>query len=176
MFQIKKCKWSESYTVRNTKSMERNNSPHIQIYDSMQNLMFRRIPPFKQQMLTYFCLLFHLRNKSHDEICGARHPGANFAVRNPCHAFKSPFLLQKDAKRSQLSQPSRGQVGSDSDRHKRPASFLGREGMWDDLLLQFQWTALLPKVRKWNFKVCYYICRKSLLKDHLLLSYAFSND
>lgn len=137
------------------KKVEKINSQSFQIFMRMlQNFMFRWIPSFKKTNTDTFCFFFYLRAKSQNEICSTCcHPWANFAARSPSHACQSALLLQKDTKRSQLSRPSRGSNWPDKDGCKRPGSLLGWEGMWDDLLLQLQRIALLPKVRKWNHKV-----------------------
>lgn len=142
--------------MRNTKRVEKINSYSFYpgVYENAKNFMFRWIPSLKKKHKTdIFCFFFYLRAKSQNEIYSTCHHWANFAARSPTHACKSPLLLQKDTKRSQLSQPSRRSSWPDKDWCKRPGSFLGWKGMWDDLLLQLQRIALLPKVRKCNHKI-----------------------
>lgn len=112
----------------------------------MNSILLKK--PTKQTNTDTFWVFFYLRAKSQNEIystCCRR--WTNFAARTPSHACKPPLLLQKNTKRSQLSQSSRRSSWPDEDWCQCPGSLLGWEGMWDDLLLQLQRTALLPKVR-----------------------------
>lgn len=133
----------------------------MQFMGMLQNFMCRWIPSLKKtnkkRKPNWHILDFLLRAKTQHEIYSTCcHHWANFAARSPNHAGKSTLLLQKDTKRSRLSQPSWRSSWPDKDWCERPGSFLGWEGMWDDLLLQLQWIALLPKVRKCNYKIyCY---------------------
>lgn len=147
---------------RHSKIVEKINahSFYSRVYENAAGLYVQMnsiFKPNKHINTDTFCFFFYLRAKSQNEIYSTCcHRWTNFAARSPSHACKSPLLLQKDTERSQLSQSSRRSSWPDKDWCKHPRSLLGWEGMWDDLLLQLQWIALLPKVRKCNHKT--YCC------------------
>ena len=134
----------------------RVNEDAAELYVQVNSILLKNL--WNKQTLTHFGFFFYLRAKSQNEVystCCRR--WTNFASRTPSHACKPPLLLQKNTKRSQLSQSSRRSSWPDKDWCQCPGSLLGWEGMRDDLLLQLQRTALLPKVRKCSHKT--YACK-----------------
>lgn len=152
--------------------MGKNNSPHTQMYDTIQNFMLRWIPLIRKQTLTYFVCYSISGTKAMMKSVVLVTLGLTLLV--GAQAMPSSRLsCYRKMLKDRNCQPSRGQSRPDADRPERPAPLLGWKGMRDDLLLQFQRTALLPKVRERSFTAYCCICRKGRLKDQLLLPWVF---